>query len=200
MTGWHRNRVEPHRDLPVLPTGARLWRVDPFLPRLGCHTVVRSLVAFPTMSGRFILLLVLALSVAACGDGSGNTTTTAAVSTTAETLTTTAPQGTGAIETTTTTAGTTTTTNLPAVAVIDIVVDGGTVERVERFDVALDGTVRMTVTADVSDEVHVHGYDIHADVAPGQAAVFEFDATIPGVFEVEMEGSGVLIGELQVAP
>ncbi len=35
---------------------------------------------------------------------------------------------------------------------------------------------------------------------PEQEAVLEFEATIPGVFEIELEGAGVLIGELQVAP
>ena len=78
--------------------------------------------------------------------------------------------------------------------------EGGTVSRVERFDVPLDGAVRMVVTADITDEIHLHGYDLHADVAPGQEAVLEFEATIPGVFEIELEGAGVLIGELQVAP
>ena len=76
----------------------------------------------------------------------------------------------------------------------------GTVERVERFELPLDGPVRVVVIADVSDEIHLHGYDLHADVFPGAEAVIEFDATIAGVFEIELEESGVLIGELQVAP
>ena len=64
----------------------------------------------------------------------------------------------------------------------------------------LHGAVPLTVSGDVSDEVHLHGYDLRADVAPGQDATIEFDATIPGVFEIELEGTGALIGELQVAP
>jgi len=83
---------------------------------------------------------------------------------------------------------------------IDIVLSGGAVERVERFEVPLDGAVRVSVTADVADEIHLHGYDLRADVTPDAAAVIEFAATIPGVFEIELEGSGLLIGELQVAP
>jgi hypothetical protein len=86
------------------------------------------------------------------------------------------------------------------VAAIEIALTGGTVGRVERFDVPLDGAVRLTVSSDVPDEVHLHGYDLRADIVPDTAGVIEFDATIPGVFEIELEDSGVLIGELQVAP
>ena len=122
--------------------------------------------------------------------------TTTSVATTTTASTTTSPS------TTSTQAPTSTTTTVagPEVTAIEIALTGGTVERVERFDVPLDGAVRLTVSGDVSDEVHLHGYDLHADVASGQDATIEFDATIPGVFEIELEGSGALIGELQVAP
>jgi hypothetical protein len=86
------------------------------------------------------------------------------------------------------------------VTAIEIVLTGGTVERVERFEVPLNGAVRLIVVGDISDEVHLHGYDLHADIAPGLDATVEFDATIPGVFEIELEQAGILIGELQVAP
>jgi hypothetical protein len=125
------------------------------------------------------------------------------VGTTAAVVTTTAPPVTDVSRASTTTEApttTTTTTEGPVVTSVDIALVGGTVESVERFDVPLDGAVRLTVSADISDEVHLHGYDLHADVAPGQDGTIEFDATIPGVFEIELEGSGVLIGELQVAP
>jgi ABC-type glycerol-3-phosphate transport system substrate-binding protein len=160
------------------------------------------------MVRRFIFLLGLALAIAACGEASDRSTTTTGNTTTTETAPiTTLAEITGTTQTpatTTTTATTTTatatTTAGPVVAVADIRVIGGTVERVERFDVPLDGVVRVSVTADTSDEIHLHGYDLHADVTPVSAAILEFDATIPGVFEIELEGSGVLIGELQVAP
>ena len=128
--------------------------------------------------------------------------TTSLPETTTTVVTTTTASATTSPSTTSTQAPTSTTTTVagPVVTVIDIALAGGTVERVERFDVPLDGAVRLTVVGDVADEVHLHGYDLHGDVAPGQDATIEFDATIPGVFEIELEGSGVLIGELQVAP
>jgi hypothetical protein len=60
--------------------------------------------------------------------------------------------------------------------------------------------VVVLVTSDVSDEVHVHGYDLTADVAPGSPARIAFRATIPGRFEIELEDRGVQIAELTVNP
>ncbi|MEX2211008.1 MAG: hypothetical protein WD689_04515 [Gaiellaceae bacterium] len=67
-----------------------------------------------------------------------------------------------------------------------------TVERRER--------VRIVVRSDVADHVHVHGYDLMRDVAPGRQATIGFRATIVGRFEIELEDSGVLIAELEVRP
>ena len=62
-----------------------------------------------------------------------------------------------------------------------------------------DGVV-VLVTSDVADEVHVHGYDLMRDVAPGAPARIAFQATIPGRFEIELEDRGVQIAELTVNP
>ena len=59
-------------------------------------------------------------------------------------------------------------------------------------------TVTLVITSDVADEVHVHGYDLEAALSPGQPAELTFDATIPGVFEVELHEAGTLLLTLQV--
>jgi hypothetical protein len=153
------------------------------------------------MFRRFIILGVLVLVVTACSEAADTVPTSTAPSTTAPRATdpTEAPSTTTTTETATTNTTETATTG-PTGTAVDIVLTGGTVDRVERYEVPLDGAVRVTVAADISDEVHIHGYDIRAAVSPGTDAVIGFDATIPGVFEIELEGSGVLIGELQVAP
>ena len=83
--------------------------------------------------------------------------------------------------------------------VVEVRVAGGDVTGVEDVvEVALGHDVRIEVTSDVDDEVHVHGYD-HVDaVAPGNDAVLTFTADIPGVFEVELESAGTLLFELRV--
>ncbi len=60
--------------------------------------------------------------------------------------------------------------------------------------------VRFKVDSDVSDEVHMHGYDIMKDVKAGGSVSFDFPATIEGVFEAELEGRKEQIVELTVDP
>lgn len=60
--------------------------------------------------------------------------------------------------------------------------------------------VRFKVDSDVSDEVHLHGYDIMKDVKAGGSVSFDFPATIEGVFEAELEGRKQQILELTVNP
>jgi hypothetical protein len=59
---------------------------------------------------------------------------------------------------------------------------------------------RFTVASDVSDEVHVHGYNLHKDVKPGASVSFDFPAKIDGIFVIELEGRSQQIGSLQVNP
>ena len=61
-------------------------------------------------------------------------------------------------------------------------------------------TVRFRVRADVTDEVHVHGYDLMKDIEPGKTITFSFPATITGIFEVELEDAGEQIAQLRVDP
>jgi len=61
-------------------------------------------------------------------------------------------------------------------------------------------SIEVVVRSDVADHIHVHGYDLTADVAPGRPARIAFEATIPGRFEVELEDRGVQIADLEVRP
>src|SRR5690348_17018913 len=62
------------------------------------------------------------------------------------------------------------------------------------------GTVRFKVVSDTADEVHVHGYDFHKNVAPGHPITFKFPAKIDGEFVVELESRGEQIASLRVNP
>ncbi len=71
---------------------------------------------------------------------------------------------------------------------IAVTVTGGQPQGgVRHVHVPLGTPVEVTVKADVSDEVHVHGFDLHADVSPDQPATLTFTADQPGNFEVELE-------------
>lgn len=60
--------------------------------------------------------------------------------------------------------------------------------------------IHFVVDSDVSDEVHMHGYDIMKDVKAGGTVSFDFPASIEGVFEAELEGRKEQIIELTVNP
>lgn len=111
--------------------------------------------------------------------------------------TTTAP-GTG-----TSSEDTTTTSSAPAPegTLIEVKVVGGRPEGgVQRGRATVGDTVTLRVTSGVADEVHVHGYDLSFDVGPGAPGEATFDATIPGVFEVELHDAGREILKLEVSP
>jgi hypothetical protein len=116
----------------------------------------------------------------------------------------------GATDTTTTEATTTETTTTqttttppppPEPTMIRIaVVNGASKGGIVRETVDKGERVVLVVTSDVSDHVHLHGYDIMRDVAPGSPARLRFRATIPGRFEVELEDRGVQIADITVQP
>jgi heme/copper-type cytochrome/quinol oxidase subunit 2 len=60
--------------------------------------------------------------------------------------------------------------------------------------------VRFTVSSDVSDEIHVHGYDFMKDVKAGGKVSFSFPAKIDGEFVGELESRGEQILNLVVNP
>ena len=89
--------------------------------------------------------------------------------------------------------------SVPSQTISVDIVGGEPVGGHRRVDVDLDSKVTISVTSDTAEEVHVHGYDILYPVAVGQPLEFGFVAEIPGVFEVELEGSGQLLLLLTVS-
>jgi ABC-type glycerol-3-phosphate transport system substrate-binding protein len=138
------------------------------------------------------LLAAGALTLAGCGGGGKSSVPTTTASTTTTTATTSA-----ATHATTTTPTTTTKANAPVT--IRVVVKGGKpVGGIQRATAKKGQTVAIVVHSDVADEVHVHGYDLHKDVAAGGTVRIAFPATIPGVFEAELESRGLQIVEFTV--
>jgi hypothetical protein len=130
------------------------------------------------------------LAVAGCGDDDAGSV--ADGSTTTAESTTTTPGGDGG-------AGATTETTEAQGTVIEIFFADGEVEGGGRHRVALGDQVTLRVTSDVADHVHLHGYDVLVDVAAGEPAELTFEATIPGVFEAELEDSRIPLVELEIS-
>jgi heme/copper-type cytochrome/quinol oxidase subunit 2 len=81
---------------------------------------------------------------------------------------------------------------------IDVAAD--TAPTVQHFSVTQGRQVELIVTSEIADEVHVHGYDLMGDVAPGMPVTIAFKATAPGRFEIELEQHKLQIAELEVRP
>ena len=77
---------------------------------------------------------------------------------------------------------------------------GEPVGGMKELEVEKGERIRFAVSADVSERVHVHGYDLFEDVRPGRDARFDFRADIEGIFEIELEDSHTPIAELRVEP
>ena len=92
------------------------------------------------------------------------------------------------------------TTAVPDVVTIRLVVPGDEAPETRHLSVARDRKVELIVRSALADHVHVHGYDLIADVGPGAPATIEFTATAPGLFEIELEERRLLLAELEVRP
>jgi hypothetical protein len=82
---------------------------------------------------------------------------------------------------------------------IEVGIAGGAVRGdTGRVSVDVGSAVTLVVTSDVADEVHVHGYDVTTELAEGTPAQLTFEATLMGVFEVELHEAGTVLLTLQV--
>ncbi len=61
-------------------------------------------------------------------------------------------------------------------------------------------TVAFRVRHPTDEELHVHGYDITRPLPAGRIVAVSFEATISGIFEIELEGSHQLLARLEVRP
>ena len=145
-----------------------------------------------------VLGFAVSVAVAACGsdDDDASPATTQAPPTTTD-----APPTTEAPPTTTDEPGTVTTAPENDRETIRITVVGGRPQGgIGRPEVDHGDRVTLLVTSDVSDHIHLHGYDLMADTGPGTTARIVFRADVPGRFEIELEDRGIQIAELTVSP
>lgn len=128
-----------------------------------------------------LLAVATALTLTACGSGNDPATATSPSSTSAS-------QDTGA--------------EGPADVLIDVTVVGDKITTAnDRVDAEVGQTVQITVTSDTAQEVHVHGFDLMLDLEAGVPDTLSFEVTDdpgPGLYEVELEGSGLLLFQIEV--
>lgn len=144
--------------------------------------------------------LLVSLFVALRPDDGGDGATTTAAQTTTQPTTEAPPPATTEQATTTDQPATTAPPPEPDVVRARITVAGDTAPTVKKLSVQRGRQVVLVVESELIDHVHLHGYDLTADVGPGKAGTIRFEATAAGRFEIELEERGLPIGELEVRP
>jgi len=83
--------------------------------------------------------------------------------------------------------------------VIEVAVRDGKVRPpLRRVEVPEGGAVRLLVTSDVPDELHVHGFDIEQELPAGEQVTLDFTADQTGLFDVETHESHLALVQLEV--
>ena len=85
--------------------------------------------------------------------------------------------------------------------IVDFTVkDGQLVKGPVTVAVIKDTPVTLRFDTNQSDEAHLHGYDLSAELKPGQRSEITFVATISGRFEIELHKSHTKLAALEVRP
>jgi hypothetical protein len=85
----------------------------------------------------------------------------------------------------------------PPPAPLEILIPINT-EAITRRAIPRGRHVVLTVSGAEGEEIHLHGYDIKRRIGADNIARLSFRATIPGRFEVEVEGTHRQVADLTV--
>lgn len=87
----------------------------------------------------------------------------------------------------------------PAVAAFEFRLEKGhRVSGPELIQVVQGTALSLRLTADRAEELHVHGYDLHLHLKPGEPGTLDFVAEHSGRFDIELHGQGGAHGGLVV--
>ena len=150
-----------------------------------------------SIRGQAAALLLASVALSGCG-GSSDTSADPADSATPETTSASASPSDTASASSSESASVTPSPAFRGVS-IDATFSGGKVSPpTHRVQVDEGQRVRLTVTSDVAEEVHVHGFDKSKDLEPGVPGTLTFRADQSGLFEVELEEHALQIVQLEV--
>ena len=82
--------------------------------------------------------------------------------------------------------------------IVVVLAKGKVVPPTHRVKVDRGTKVRLDITTDTDDELHVHGYDIEKELPGGEKTTVTFTADQTGVFEIETHESELQLVQLEV--
>jgi FtsP/CotA-like multicopper oxidase with cupredoxin domain len=80
------------------------------------------------------------------------------------------------------------------------VVDGQPAGGKGRIEAKKGDHVRIEVTVDAPQEIHLHGYDIETEASPDEPGVLDFEANLDGIFTLESHVSEAVLADIVVEP
>ncbi|OZE21920.1 hypothetical protein CH262_20130 [Rhodococcus sp. 05-2255-1e] len=85
---------------------------------------------------------------------------------------------------------------------MNLSINGGTVEPTnQRLDISVGQLISMSITSDITDELHVHSVPEHTfEIEPGKDQVFTFTVDVPGQVDIELHHSDRTVATLVVRP
>jgi len=170
-------------------------------PGRGLSGVQRAGVVLGGLAVLLIVFVVLRGNDDNGGSSSSSAPQTTAASTGADSTASDPASGSTSTATPTSSTGSTSTATTPEPAVQTVrVVNGQPAGGIKTISYTKGDQIRLKVQSDTADEIHVHGYDLKKDVTAGGSVEFDFEATIEGRFEVELENAGTQIAMLEVDP
>jgi hypothetical protein len=95
-------------------------------------------------------------------------------------------------------AGTGSASNGPDRHIAVVVAEGAVTPPTSRIEVANGALVRITITSDVDDSLHVHGYDRMLALAAGVPASLDLRTDRSGLFDVETHSAHLVLFQLEV--
>lgn len=106
-----------------------------------------------------------------------------------------------AMDAPTTTSGPSTQGLSPRNDVFEVVIKGGKpVGGPVLLQVHQGEQVTLNIKSDSADEMHLHGYDLHAHITPDQTVSLQFNASHTGHFGLELHKAHTELGALEVYP
>ena len=133
------------------------------------------------------LAVAATVLVAGCGGDDPATTTPSSTPPTSTSAVVTTPSATTPSE-----------TGFAGTEIVVAVKNGKVEPPTHRVKVAKGTEVRLLVTSDKADELHVHGYDIEKKLPAGNQVTLDFTADQTGVFEIETHESELQLAQLEV--
>ena len=85
-----------------------------------------------------------------------------------------------------------------AVEITVSVRDGKVMPKPHRVEVPLGSEIRLQVTSDVDDELHVHGFDVEKELEAGRTTTVELQADQAGLYEVETHETELELLQLEI--